>query len=133
MDKMKQNREFIIRYLNDLSGVIKTEELCREYTTDEGLIEHILFFDGAFPKYELFMDEMVADEERVIVRGRVIGIHTGEFNGIPPTQNKIDLPFVIRYTVKNEIIVDHWLMADQMILMEQLGVIDKQKEHQVQI
>lgn len=124
MDKIKQNREFMVRYFNAMSGEVKTEELCREYMTDEALLEHIIFFEGAFPKYELFIDEMIAEDDKVLIRGRLNGVHKAEFNGIPPTNNKMDLPFVIRYTINNGKIVDHWLMADQVLLMKQLGIYD---------
>lgn len=126
MDNLKKNREFIIKYFNAISGVEKTRELLEEYTNDEKLIEHIQFFEGAFPKYELFIEEMVTEGSKVIVQGRATGIHEGEFNGIPPTGRKMDLPFVIRYTIENEMITDMWLIADQMILMEQLGVMQPQ-------
>jgi len=126
MDILKKNREFIIKYFNAISGVEKTRELCEEYTNDEKLIEHIQFFDGAFPKYELFVEEMVTEGNKVIVQGRATGIHEREFSGIPPTGRKMDLPFVIRYTIENGRITDHWLIADQMILMEQLGVMQPQ-------
>ncbi|WP_273567511.1 ester cyclase [Maribacter halichondriae] len=126
MDSLKKNREFIIKYFNAISGVEKTRELCEEYTNDEKLIEHIQFFDGAFPKYELFVEEMVTEGNKVIVQGRATGIHEREFSGIPPTGRKMDLPFVIRYTIENGRITDHWLIADQMILMEQLGVMQPQ-------
>ena len=128
METTKQNRAFIVRYLNAVSGVIKTEALCRQYTNDQKLIDHILFFDGAFPKYELFIEEMIAENDKVLVRGRACGTHEAEFNGIPPTYKKMDLPFVIRYTIEGDKIVDHWLIADQIILMEQLGVVDTKKE-----
>ncbi|MBM1107825.1 ester cyclase [Aurantibacter crassamenti] len=123
MDALKKNREFIIKYFNAISGVAKTRELCAKYMRDEKLFEHIEFFESAFPKYELFIEEMVTERNKVIVQGRATGIHKGEFNGIPPTGRKMDLPFVIRYTIENLMIVDMWLIADQMILMEQLGVI----------
>ncbi len=129
MDKIKKNKEFIIRYFNVMSGVVKTEELSREYMTDEHLIEHINFFEAAFPKYELFIDELIAEEDKVLVRARLKGCQTGEFNGLPPTGKTIDLPFVIRYTVKGNFIVDHWLIADQFLMMEQLG-INQAKEKQ---
>ncbi|MEO0528385.1 MAG: ester cyclase [Bacteroidota bacterium] len=128
MKDLKRNREFIIKYFNAISGEEKTRELCEEYTSDEKLIEHIQFFDGAFPKYELFIEEMLTEGNKVIVRGRATGIHKKELNGIPPTGRKMDLPFVIRYTIENARITDHWLIADQMILMEQLGVIALQSE-----
>lgn len=125
MDNLKKNREFIIRYFNAISGEVKTDALLRQYTNDEKLIEHIIFFEGTFPKYELFIEEMVAEDNKVLVRGRCTGTHLGEFNGVPPTNNKMDLPFVIRYTIKDGLILDHWLIADQMILMKQLGIIEQ--------
>ncbi len=129
MENIKKNRELIVRYFNAISGVIKTEELCNMYMTDEVLREHIIFFEGAFPKYELFIDEMISEGNKVVVRGRMTGTHENEFNGIPSTNKNIDFPFVINYIIENGKITDHWLIADQMILMEQLGVIDTKTEH----
>ena len=124
MEQQKQNKEFIIRYFNALSGVTKTSELVKKYTTDEHLIGHIAFFDAAFPKYELFADEMTAEGNRVVVRARFKGNHEGEFNGISPTNRTVEFPFVISYEIENGKIVHHWLIADQMALMEQLGVMN---------
>lgn len=128
MDNLKKNREFILRYFNALSGKDKTRELCEQFMSDEKLLEHIAFFEGAFPKYELFVEEMVTEGNKVVVQGRATGLHQGALNGIPPTGKKMDLPFVIRYTIENEMITDMWLIADQMILMEQLGVMPKLTE-----
>ena len=127
MDNLKKNREFIIRYYNAISGEEKTLELCRKFMKDDKLIEHIQFFDKAFPKYELFIEEMITEENKVIVQGRATGIHKGEYRGIPPTGGKMDLPFVIRYVIEDDKISDMWLIADQAILMEQLGVLDKEQ------
>lgn len=126
MDQLKKNKAFIITYYNAISGVEKTRELCERFMNDPKLIDHIQFFDGAFPKYELFIMEMVAEGNKVIVHGRATGIHKGVYQGIPPTGGRMDLPFVIRYTIENEKITDMWLVADQMILMEQLGVVQAQ-------
>jgi len=123
MDQAKKNKEFIIRYVNSLAGVVKTRELCERSIKDESLIQHILFFDSVFPKYEMLMDEITAEGNRVIVRARMKGKHEGDMNGIPPTHKEIFFPFVIGYEIENEMIVSHWLMADQMLLMEQLGVM----------
>jgi len=124
MEDLKKNRELIVRYFNAITGVDKTEELLSEYTTDVKLVDHIKFFEGAFPKYELFIEEMISEGNKVLVRGRATGIHKNEFNGIPPTHRAMDLPFAIRYTIENGMITDHWLIADQVILMEQLGLMD---------
>ncbi|MBK6285632.1 MAG: ester cyclase [Draconibacterium sp.] len=124
MEQQKKNKEFIIRYINALSGVTKTREVMEQYMTDEELLGHILFFDAAFPKYEMFMDEITAEGNRVVVRARFKGCHAGEFNGILPTNRNVEFPFVISYDIENGMIVHHWLIADSMALMEQLGVMN---------
>lgn len=126
MDNLKRNREFIIKYFNAMSGNDKTRELCEKYTTDEKLIGHIEFFEAAFPRYELFIEEIMTEGNKVLIQARLNGTHAGEFNGVPPTGRTIDLPFAIRYTIENGKIIDHWLIADQMLLMEQLGITEPQ-------
>lgn len=122
MEQLKKNKEFIVTYFNAISGRNKSRELLSQYVDDQGLIEHIIFFDAVFPKYELFADEITAEANRVVVRARVKGTHEGELNGIPPTHKQIEMPFAIGYEIENNKIIHHWLIADQAMLMEQLGV-----------
>jgi predicted ester cyclase len=124
MEQQKKNKEFIIRYITALGGVTKTREIMEEYIADEELINHIIFFDTVFPKYEMFADEITAEGNRVVVRARLKGCHKGEFNGIQPTNRDVEFPFFISYDIENGKIVHHWLIADQMMLMEQLGVMN---------
>jgi len=124
MEQQRQNKEFIIRYLNVLSGETKTREVMEQFMTDEELLGHILFFDSVFPKYEVFADELTSEGNRVVVRARLKGSHEGEFNGILPTHRRVEFPFVVSYEIENGKIVHHWLIADQMILMEQLGLMN---------
>ena len=120
----QQNKEFIINYLNTLAtGVPKTREVLEQFMTDEALIAHIEFFEAAFPGYEVFIDEMTAEGNRVVVQARLKGTHLGDLSGIAPTYKTVDVPFVIRYEIENNKIISHWMLADQMSLMEQLGVI----------
>ena len=71
MQQLQQNKEFIIRYFNALSGVPKTQELLEKYITDEELIGHIDFFEAVFPGYEVISDEMTAEGNRVVVTGTI--------------------------------------------------------------
>jgi predicted ester cyclase len=128
MEQQKKNKEFITNYLTALSGAVKTRELCQEYMTDVELAEHIAFFDTVFPRYEIFADEMVAEDNKVVVRARLKGRHEGELNGIPPTHRSIEFSFAICYEIENGKIVHHWLIADQAALMEQLGVMNASQE-----
>jgi len=100
MEQIQQNKELVIRYFNAISGVDKTRELLEQYTTDEELMAHIAFFEGSFPKYEMFADEITCEGNRVVVRARIKATHEREFSGILPTHHKIEFPFVISYELE---------------------------------
>ncbi len=123
MEQSKNNKQFIVEYINALTEADKkTPELLKRYIDDPHLIEHILFFESAFPKYELIADEITCEDDRVVLYGRFKGTHLGELNGIPPTSKTVELPLAVGYKIENNKIIDHWLVIDQMMLMEQLGV-----------
>jgi hypothetical protein len=87
MSQVKKNKEFVIGYFNAISGLTKTRELCEQYISDQALIGHILFFDGAFPKYEMFIDEITGEDKRIVVRGRFKGKHAHAQRSILPFRN----------------------------------------------
>ena len=121
MNQQMKNKEFVLEYFNALNGKEKTLEIMRQYISDEVLIEHIIFFDSVFPKYEMTIDEITADGNRVTVRSRLKGKHEGVFGDIQPTFRDVEMPFVVGYEIENRMIISHWLIADQLTLMEQLG------------
>ena len=121
MNQLMKNKEFILEYFNALSGKVKTAEAIAHYVSDQPLIEHILFFDSAFPKYEMTADEMISEGNKIMVRARLIGKHEGVFGDVLPSHRRINFPLVVTYVIENNKIVSHWLIADQMILLEQLG------------
>lgn len=122
--KEKENTELILKYIDAMNGKTKEASVCDQYMTDQKLKEHVLFFDAIFPQYDGEVEEIMAEGDRVMIRARMRGVHKGEFNGIPATYKKVEFPFVITYTIRNGKIVDHWLIADQMELLQQLGVIE---------
>jgi predicted ester cyclase len=126
MEQTEKNKTFILDYFNALRNTTKSE-VVRNFIDDEELIEHINFFESAFPKYELFADEIVAEGNLVVVKARFKGTHQGDFHGIAPTYKTVDFPFVIRYEIKNKKIVTHWMIADQASLLQQLGVKPEEK------
>lgn len=123
MDIAQKNKQFIISYYNEMAAAGDKKDLIEKYITDESLIGHIEFFEKAFPGYLVFAEEMTAEDNRVVVQARMKGIHTGYLGEIPPTGKEVDIPFVIRYEIENEKIVNHWMVSDQMILMQQIGIV----------
>lgn len=122
MSTITENKEFVIRYLDAISGKPKPESILQEYLDDEELIEHILASETSFPEYELIPEDILAEGDLVAIRGRVVGIHKGDFMGIPPTGKKIDLELFVNYRIANGKIIDHWMILDSAAIMQQLGV-----------
>lgn len=122
MDHAEHNKQFFMRYHSAVSGHVKTRELIEQFVEDEKLIEHILFFEKLFPEYATVLDDLIAEGDKVFVRARVVGQHTGETEGIPATNQNVNTPFALGYTIRNDRIVNFWAIADQMELMEQLGL-----------
>ena len=116
------NKNLILDYWEAISGKEKTPELTDRFVTDPELKGHIAFFESAFPKYELFADDFICEDEKVVVRARFKGVHKGKGLGIPPTGKTVELPFSIIYAITDGKISKSWLFVDRMELMNQLGV-----------
>jgi predicted ester cyclase len=102
------------------SGQAKNQSDLDAFMTDEKLKQHIGFFEAAFPNYELYIQDIIGEGDKVAVRVLFKGVHEGELAGIAATSKKVELPFVAIYEFKDGRISDHWLGADQMALIGQL-------------
>jgi predicted ester cyclase len=120
MNQLKRNKELIMEYISTVSGRVKPRAMLERYNADPGLVDTILFMDQAVPAYEVFVDEILAEGNRVMVRARLKGKHAGELLGFPPTNKDIELPYVVGYEIYNKKIVHSWLIADNLILLEQI-------------
>jgi predicted ester cyclase len=120
---IEENKVLIQQYIEAISGKDKTADVVAQYVNDEGLQHHIEIFEAAFPRYEFIPSEMVAEGDRVAVHFTAKAVHQGELMGIPPTGRSISIEGMIIYHIAGGKIVDHKLVADQLTLMQQLGVI----------
>jgi predicted ester cyclase len=80
-------------------------------------------FANGFPDARFTIDDMVAEGDRVVTKKTVSATHTGEFAGIPPTGNRVELTYVDILRLRDGRIVEHWLSMDQLTFMQQLGAI----------
>jgi predicted ester cyclase len=107
---------FLTRY----SGKPKPQSELNQYMTDEGLKAHIAFFETAFPNYELQIEDLVEEGNKVVARMTFKGVHNGDFAGMAPTSKKVELPIIVMYEFENDKITNHWVGADQGALRAQL-------------
>ncbi len=80
-------------------------------------------FLAAFPDSQVTVDDMIAEGDRVATKKTFTGTHTGDFMGIPPTENRVTLQYVDILRLRDGQIIEHWLNMDQLSFMQQLGVI----------
>ena len=125
MDKAERNKKFILDYAMTMNRSPKTEETIRKYTDLPSYINGIILHESAFPGYTIFIEEMTAEGDDVIVHGVFRGVHKGEIFGLPPTHRTVEYPMMVKYRVIDNKIVDAWPMSDQMLLFEQLGILNR--------
>lgn len=80
-------------------------------------------FLTAFPGGQLTIDDLIADEDRIVSRITYRGTHTGDLMGIPPTGKSVTVSAMIIDQFANGKIVETWRLFDHMAMMQQLGVI----------
>ena len=77
----------------------------------------------AFPDIHAEVEHIVTENDLVVVFLNFTGTHKGEFQGMPPTNKKINIRSADLYKIENEIIVGHWDVVDQLNLLQQIGAI----------
>jgi predicted ester cyclase len=63
----------------------------------------------------------VAENDLVVVFLNFTGTHKGEFQGVPPTNKKINIRSADLYRIENKKIAEHWDVVDQLNLLQQTG------------
>lgn len=119
----EENKDFIRRYFEAISGKDKPAAVVNGYVTDEELKRHIAQFDAAFPSYQLTAEDMITEGDKVVVRSTFRGTHNGDFMGIPPTGKQVTIPVFLIYRIADDKIAEHWMQADSLGLLQQLGAI----------
>jgi steroid delta-isomerase-like uncharacterized protein len=73
----------------------------------------------AFPDYDLIIENLIAKEDRVMVRYTINGTHKGSFMGMPPTNERITITGIDVFRLDNGKVVEHWDAAHQISAIPQ--------------
>lgn len=80
-------------------------------------------FATAFPDGYTTIEDMVAEEDRVVARTTFNGTHQAEIEGIPATGKTVSMPGIAIFRMDNGKIAEGWLVNDNLRMMQQLGII----------
>ena len=92
--------------------------------TKDGVLEFFRMYRAAFPDLRFDPQDVIASDDKVVVRVRATGTNTGDFMGMPATGKSIDIQLVdiVRFD-DDGLGREHWGVADVMAMMHQLGVV----------
>jgi steroid delta-isomerase-like uncharacterized protein len=88
----------------------------------EGIKYLTAMLRGAFPDFEATIDDIIAEDDRIVVRQTWSGTHEGEFMGIPATGKRVSFGVIDIIRIADDKCVEHWGQMDNAGLMHQLGV-----------
>jgi predicted ester cyclase len=80
-------------------------------------------FVEAFPDLQLTVEDAVAEGDLVAQRIHFEGTHTGEFQGLPPTQRKVSFSGLELNRFVDGRVAEHWFQMDSLTLLQQLGLV----------
>lgn len=74
----------------------------------------------AFPDLQFQIDEIVAADGAVAVRATLRGTHRGEWLGIPPKGNTLEVPHAFFHRFEDGRLVEVWEILDRDLMRRQL-------------
>jgi steroid delta-isomerase-like uncharacterized protein len=80
----------------------------------------------AFPDHHHAIEDVIAEDDKVILRCTFTGTHKGIFPGfleLLPTERTVCQRQIHILRVEDSKLVEHWVVRDDLTILEQLGVI----------
>ena len=74
----------------------------------------------AFPDQRQAIEDLVASDDRVMLRIRLQATHTGPFRGMAPTGRAVDVRVARWFRLEDGPIAEHWALLDTSSLLRQL-------------
>jgi len=82
----------------------------------------------AFPDWYEAIEDIIAEGDRVWVRVKATGTHTGEWNlfgaQLPPTGKKTTMMMVFIWRIADGQLAEGWEVDDNLEFLKQLGVVE---------
>jgi predicted ester cyclase len=78
---------------------------------------------AGFPDYQTIIDDLIAEDDKVVARITMSGTNTGSFMRMPPTGKHVSFTGIYVARMANGKIVEHWGEEDGVGLLQQLGVL----------
>lgn len=129
---LSDNCSLIIKFMDEVWGKANPDAIKKFVSRDfvdhayspgnaSGHAAMVSLFNTAFSEVTHSIEDAVAQNNKVIIRVRVKGRHTGVFRGIQPTNNLINVLQYRHFTIKGGYLFEHGALFDTAALLTQIG------------
>lgn len=92
-------------------------------TGPESFKQMLRMFRAAFPDMHATIDDMIAEDDKVVTRTHWHGTHQGEFFGAPATGKEFTLTSTDILRIEDGKVAEHWGNEDDLGMLRQLGIL----------
>jgi steroid delta-isomerase-like uncharacterized protein len=135
----QENKDKMRRFLEEAFGQGKAEVVdellhsdfvCWDPNSETGEIrgaqtikDEIEYFRNAVPDLTYTVEDQIAEGDKVVTRYTASGTHQGEFFGVAPTDNSIEMTGITIDRFEEGRLVEEWPEYDLLGAMRQVGAI----------
>ena len=138
---MSEENKALARRSWDLVGQHNPDALEEVYAADlvwhepdqdvQGLEEAKQFYSmylSAFPDLNATVEDVIAEDDKVVTRYTIRGTHQGEIEEFgPPTGRQVEIKGITIHRIEEGEIVEEWERYDNLSVMQQLGLVSEQQ------
>lgn len=103
-----------------LAHQITGENRVTVHRSPQNYADHVREMIDAFGAFQLTVEEVIAQDQKVYVRWQQRGTHIGEYEGYAPTGKEIIELASAVYRLEDFKIVEYWIHIDRLGMLEQL-------------
>ncbi|MER7705687.1 ester cyclase [Kitasatospora sp. NPDC097605] len=89
----------------------------------EALKQVFTTLQRAFPDLRVTVEDVIAEEDKVVSRNSVTGTNLGEYLGRPPTGRAVRYDEIFVFRFADGLIAETWGVVDLLTQLRQLGVV----------
>ena len=133
---IEANKEVVKRFIEEVQSQHRMEVVDELIAADysdhasgpgiipgkEGFKQFFGMMLQTFPDLHATIHDQIGEGDKVVTRKTFTGTQKGEYMGQPPSGKQIELSVIDIFRVVDGKLVEHWMQADFLGMMQQLGI-----------
>jgi steroid delta-isomerase-like uncharacterized protein len=118
--RTESNKALVRRIYDEMWNKGEPAAARQLFTGPQGVEKFVVEFLQAFPDLQHTVEEMVAEDERVVVRFTARGTHKGTWKGLAPSGKAVRYSGITLAEIEGEKIIRHQTCWDALDVSEQI-------------